>query len=440
MSNVSSAPSVRWFGAGSLILLALLGVPGSPASAATDNAGTTNAVPAPKPGVAAADRLRQVEATAGRDSAEVIAPALELAAALLAEGDAGGAAGLLERAGALLDRYPEQDRALRLRQLVLQGDLFVRQGRLADSNEALYAALELARSTPSISPLEQANVLERLAANEGRRGRITRASAYVGDALELRGKHFGEDSPEYAAALLRSADWYRFTGSIRQEIAAEKQALAILEARFGPRDPRLAIPLIRLATARMAQRAQRNDAVDAIQRAGGLEFGPGPENAFIRAEILATRADLHVVFGKPADGTPLYAQAWQAIAGHEQLGGPAANRYFARVRQLYVSAPDIIANLGTIDLGYTVTAVGTVDDVRILRNAVAATDGASEAVRSEAGAAMWAAMRRSRYRPRIVDGTPVVTTDLSFSSEFCLDPTQFLPICSGRADASAVPR
>ncbi|MBL8201760.1 MAG: tetratricopeptide repeat protein [Chromatiales bacterium] len=387
---------------------------------------------------AAADRLQQAEATAGPDSPQVIVPAIDLAAALLAEGNADGAASLLARASGLLDRYPEQDRALRLRVLILQSDLLVRLGRLADSNKVLYEALDLSRRATSISPLEQANVLERLAANEGRRGRATSASSYVSDALALRGKHFGKDSPEYAAALLRAADWYRYNGNFRLEVDAEKTALAILEATFGARDPRLAIPLIRLATTRIAQRAQRGDAVAAMDRASALEFGPGPEDAYIRAEILATQADLHVVFGKPGDGTPVYAQAWRRIATHEQLGDAAANQYFARVRQLFVSAPDVIANIGTINLAYTVTATGTVDDVRIVKNAVPATDGSSQAARSDAGSAMWMAMRRSRYRPRVVDGVPVATPDLRFSSEFCLDPTQFLPICTGGANASAV--
>lgn len=386
----------------------------------------------------AADRLQQAEATAGRDSREVIAPAIDLASALLADGDVDGSAALLERVRKLLDRYPEQDRGLSLRVLVLQSDLLVRLGRLADSNKVLYEALDLSRRATSISPLEQANVLERLAANEGRRGRVSSSNAYVSDALELRGKYFGKDSPEYAAALLRSADWYRYNGNFRREVEAEKKALAILEARFGARDPRLAIPLIRLATARIAQRAQQADAVEAIDRASALAFGPGPEDAYIGAEVLATRADLHVVFGKPDEATPIYAQAWRKIAAHEQLGDAAANRYFAKVRQLYASAPDVIANLGTIDLAYTVTATGTVEDVRLLKNAVPATDGSSQAARSEAGAAMWMAMRRSRYRPRVVDGVPVGTPDLSFSAEFCMDPTQFLPICTGMANASAV--
>jgi hypothetical protein len=83
-----------------------------------------------------------------------------------------------------------------------------------------------------------------------------------------------------------------------------------------------------------------------------------------------------------------------------------------------------------------VTAIGTVDAVRILENAVPAMDGAGMTVKREVGADMWHAMRRSRFRPRIVDGAPVATSDLSFAAEFCLDPDEIVPICKARAEAS----
>ncbi len=311
-------------------------------------------------------------------------------------------------------------------------------GRLAESNEVLYDALDLARKSAAIGPLEEANVLERLAANEGRRGRVDRGTGFTNDALKLRQRHFGKDSPEFAAALLRTADWYRLTGDYGRELDAERSALKVLEASFGERDARLAIPLIRLATTRIAQRTRTDEAERSMQRALGLEYGPGPDHAYLRAEALATTADLRVVFGTPADSATGYAAAWQTLAGHPQLGPAAANRYFGRVRQLYLSTPENVANLGTVDLGYTVTASGTVDEVRIRDNAIAATDGRSEAIRSEVGASMWTALRRSRYRPRVVDGEPVATADLSFAAEFCLDQTEIVPMCKGRGNASVV--
>lgn len=384
----------------------------------------------------AAGRLAQAEARFGSDAAEVREPLIELAAATLSAGDADGADALLRRASALLERHPDPGGTLRLRVLILQSDRLVRLGRLADSSEVLQQALELARGSAALGPLSQANVLDRLAANEGRRGRLARGNIYTSDALKLREKHHGRNSPEFAAALLRSADWYRYTGAFGREIEQERKALDVLEKNFGPRDPRLALVLIRLATARIAQRRNGDDAGRVIERAMGLEFGPGVGDAYIRGEVLATGADLEVVFGEPEESGPLYSGAWQAIADHEQLGATAANAYFGRVRRLYLSTPDDIASIGTVDLGYTVTPAGTVDGVRILENAVPATDGASSAVRSEVGAAMWRAMGRSRYRPRVIDGAPVATPGLSFAAEFCLDLEDLVPVCRTRADAS----
>ena len=267
------------------------------------------------------------------------------------------------------------------------------------------------------------------------RGRITRGSAFTKDALRLRESHYGESSPEYAAALIRSADWYRYIGQFGREVDQERKALGILEKNFGPRDARLAVPLIRLATARMAQRVQRRDAEQILGRARALDFGSGQADGYLMAEVLATTGDLHVVFGTAADSGPFYERAWQMIASRDPKGFAAANHYFGRVRHSYLATPDGVANLGTVNLGYTVTALGNVEDVAILANNVPALDGPSEEVRAEVGAAMWNAMRRSRCASAI-DGKPVATSGLSFATEFCLDPTELVPICRAGADVS----
>lgn len=391
----------------------------------------------PGPAVTVADRVVRAEAEFGPDGAEVLEPVTAQAAITLAAGDVDGAVALLNRASALIEKYPDTDDNLQLRVMILESDMLGRLGRLSDSNQVLYKALKLARGSEAIGPLSHANVLDRLAANEGRRGLVTRGSTYSNDALKLREKHYGKDSPDYAAALLKTANWYRLTGEFGREIERERKALAVLEKHFGVNDSRLAIVFIRIATARIAQRTHRDDAESVMARAMSLDFGPGSADAYLQGEVLATSADVQVVFGKPEDGSPLYIEAWKRIANHKQLGAPAANQYFGQVRRLYLAIPENIANIGSVDLDYTVTRIGTVDGVRILENVVPAVDGAGQTVKSEVGAATWNAMRRSRYRPRIIDGAPVATSDLSFAAEFCMDPEEIVPICKTRADVSA---
>ncbi|MDH4022582.1 MAG: hypothetical protein OEV14_05605, partial [Gammaproteobacteria bacterium] len=86
-----------------------------------------------------------------------------------------------------------------------------------------------------------------------------------------------------------------------------EKALAVLEKHFGPPDSRLAIVLIRLATARISQHRHRDDAERAVQRAMALDFGPGSADACIRGEVLAT----------------------------------SANQYFGKVRRLFLATPDL---------------------------------------------------------------------------------------------------
>ena len=346
---------------------------------------------------------------------------------------------MLARANALLIRYPKHDPALRLAVLVLESDSLARQGRLRDSNEVLYKAQKLARSTTTIGLEEQANVLDRLAANEGRRGLVMRASSFNRDALKLREQLHGKDSLQYGSALLNAANWYRYSGDYARERDLEEAALVIYKKHLGQRDPQLAIPLIRMATSYTAQHSKSREAERILQEAIGLEYSASRDDALTRAEALASLADLRVVFGKPVDSTALYADAWRAIASHPQLGAPFANAYFGKVRRLFTASPDVIANIGAISLNLTVTPVGTVEDVRLVKNEVSNLDARGlYDPRAEAGSAAWQAMGRSRYRPRVVDGVPVATPDTPFSTEFCMDENESSPTCKGKGDVSAV--
>jgi hypothetical protein len=388
---------------------------------------------------AATERLKQIEAKFGPDASEAILPVIGLASATAASGDIEAFTPLLARANALLNRYPRHDPALGLAVLVLESDSLARQGRLRDSNDVLYKAQKLARSTTTIGLEEQANVLDRLAANEGRRGLVMRASSFNRDALKLREKLYGNDSLQYGSALLNAANWYRYSGDYARERNLEEAALVIYKEHLGQRDAQLAIPLIRMATSYTAQRTNWQEAERILQEAIGLEYTASRDDAFLRAEALASLADLRVVFGKPEDSTALYVDAWRTIGNHPQLGAPLANAYFGKVRRLFTASPDVIANIGAISLTLTVTPVGTVEDVRLVKNEVSKLDARGlYNPRSEAGSAAWQAMGRSRYRPRVVDSIPVATPDTPFSTEFCMDVNESSPTCKGKGDVSAV--
>lgn len=387
----------------------------------------------------AAEQLAAAEREHGPDAPEVLLPLVALAAATVQAGDVPAAEALLARADGLLDRHPNHDRSLRLAVLVLDSECLARQGKVAESNQVLYDALDLARKTSTIGPLEQANVLDRLAANEGRRGLVTRANNYTSDALELRGKHHGKDSIGYANALLNAADWYRFSAQFKRERDLDHEALAILERKLGPEDPFLAVPLIRIATSYTAQHLRAAEAENALQRALGLKFSDGRDDVLTRAEALASLGDLRVVFGKPEDATAYYVSAWQAIAASPKLGASAANAYFGKVRQIYVEDLETIAYEGTVKLQFAITALGTTDEVKIIGDDLTFTDSQSLSGKSRVLQSAWRSVQQSRYRPRLVDGAAVATAGQTTSLEYCVDALRAQSRCSGKGLASVVP-
>lgn len=393
---------------------------------------------APGPVEAATRQLHQLEAQYGPTSSEIIAALLRLASATISAGDPVAAEKLLQRTNELLDRYPETDRIWRLQSLVLHADSLAGQARLRESNEALYAARTLAQNTTTIGRLEQAMILDRLVANEGRRGAVGRANDYAKSALKLREKEYGSNSLEFADSLIRLANWYRLSGQFRLERETEEQALRIMESNLGPQDYRLALPLIRIATAYTAQRSKRDQAEKALQRALQLRYGSSADEALAKAESLASLADLRVVFGPADESTAFYTAAWRTIAGHGELGNGGANAYFGSVRRLFIAKPDFITDIGSIDLTFTVTAMGSLEDVRIADSDVPESTDTLSGGTAAVKAAAWQATGRSRYRPRVLDGIPVATPDSSLSLEYCIDPQGIRPNCKGKGDVSAV--
>jgi hypothetical protein len=86
-----------------------------------------------------------------------------------------------------------------------------------------------------------------------------------------------------------------------------------------------------------------------------------------------------------------------------------------------------------MNLKFTVTALGAVENVRLVKS-----DLDKSRVEEEVTTAVAQALRRSLYRPRVVGGAAVTTPDLTFGIEFCMDRDEIRPTCKGKGDVSAV--
>jgi TonB family protein len=125
-----------------------------------------------------------------------------------------------------------------------------------------------------------------------------------------------------------------------------------------------------------------------------------------RGDTLVDLGDWYMVAAKPRDAMRAYKEAWTALAapgakGTAALDTPAQIIYHAPAssrRNPTVDAEEYTE--GFVEVQFVVTPEGRVKDPAVATSDVPETVGKSVVT----------AIRRARYRPRFVDGSPVLTT------------------------------
>jgi len=256
------------------------------------------------------------------------------------------------------------------------------------------------------------------------------------DVAKAERRRLGPDSPERVPGLLEIARWYAWADRPEAERDALRAAVSLLAAAHGPRDVRLAEPLRAIAASAVQSRSDEAGARAALEQALALDYPATRDGVLARAAALATRGDLEAVFRVPGAGNGWYRQAWDVVAASPLAGADLARRTFARPVPIRVTVPDAPfrsrrGNLehfaaGTVAFAFTVSADGTIEDLRLQR---------SDAPMDSVPDPVLRAFRQARYRPRLVGGEPVATPDHGFELRFRQDATRSpRPVTVGPVD------
>lgn len=323
------------------------------------------------------------------------------------------------------------------------GTTYFENGQYQNAAESLRRAVDVSRKLDGLFNVQQLPLVEALIDSYVALDQVADVDREQQYALRVSENAYGRNDPRMLPELARSADWCETTGRYRMARQAHARRLDIVGRTAGKRDPGVVPPLRGIARSYVneylygSQEADQNgrDYNPALAATiGGLQPGGNeparvvrldpegeealelalavlegrPDQISLRAETLLDLGDWYQLGGDNQDAKRTYRDAWTAFSAP---GGPGTALMSAPA-PLYYKAPsssvrrpdqdeDEVAER-FVEVLFTVTPEGRVTDARVF-----ATDASESQERS-----VTTALRRSRYRPRFVDGNPVATTDV----------------------------
>jgi tetratricopeptide (TPR) repeat protein len=320
-------------------------------------------------------------------------------------------------------------------------------------------AVALLRRTEGLYDEDQLPLLDRQADSLtvlGRNEDALRAQRY---ALRIVARHEGEDSLAFARQLESLGRWYTRVGAFESSRGTLRQAAAVVVGIGGPDSLDLVGPLS--AYAENARRWLMDPSLDeltamdeqrramfhdtmipapptlspstiasegqkALERAAAVVAAHPDASPALSAGVKIQLGDWYQVRQQPERALPYYRQAWQSV-GTAADGGQLRESLFGGPVLLQYDAPDSWNRLASrppeevelrvVEVELAVTAQGRPKDARVVGVDVEQRL-ANLALRAAASAI---------YRPRLVDGEPVVSAGVRFSQPFYVLRTSGAP-------------
>lgn len=356
------------------------------------------------------------EQSRGPNDPSLVPDLLNVASAEAELGNTEQAEVAISRATALLAAQPAPNPAHTFARDIVLAKSYLQAGRNADAERECRQALKSAEGSTAVSIAQRSEAYSLLLKTQVGQRNFPKGNAIARDMLRAEREAYGSESPARVPGLYEAARWYRQSSQLPSEREVLAEALVLLEKAYGPDDPRLAYPLWTTGVSYLVGQNSQDEALSSLKRANALPLGVGPGALVEHAQIVASLGDYSIVFGDPAASGEHYSAAWKLIALSPELGAAVANQIFSRPVPLNVSMSDTPFRAvdvkrpgrGEITLGFTITAQGLVEDLRIL----------DQQMDSSLLAPAVQAFRRARYRPRIVDGQPLATPEQQFKLQF----------------------
>jgi tetratricopeptide (TPR) repeat protein len=310
----------------------------------------------------------------------------------------------------------------------------------------LRRAVDVSRKLDGLFSPQQLNLLNPLIDSYVALARVDDAEREHKYAMHLAESLYGKNDVRLLPTIDRLARWYEATGRYALAIETHTRALEIVRKSAGETDLRLVGPLRGLARTYCQEFINGAEPLDApgtpareleiigqtyappptLPGAGvaGIRSRPRssgeqalrlalkiigdattPELRAIRGDTLVDFGDWYQIGNDFESAVKRYRQAWQELSAP---GGPGTAALEAPARLVFIAPPGSWRRRDGdptgvteywVELDFTVTADGHVEDIKTIEADVAPSTEKSVVT----------SVRKSRYRPRFVDGEPVAT-------------------------------
>lgn len=287
------------------------------------------------------------------------------------------------------------------------GRAYIKAARYQEAIVSLEQAQHISQRNLGLFNVEQAPLLDDITTAHLGLGNTTEARDIQIERLDNAIRRFGAADPRvipYRYTLAKYYEQSRLPDSAREQY---EEVLKSQEARLGGEDAGLLAPLRELvALDLLVTQSQYTDRRDRLAQV--LEQNPdaGPIE---RGLSLALLGDWAMVANDVAAAQSYYEQAWGVLTTQPEIDVAS---YFAKPAML-----DFIAPLSSVDrnersrpyvwaeivLEFNVSAEGRPNNVRVVTRDPATTAMQQRYTRR---------MRETTFRPRLVDGKPVATTNV----------------------------
>jgi TonB family protein len=301
----------------------------------------------------------------------------------------------------------------------------------------LERALLIGRRSYGLFDPSQQGMLRQLASSLTHEGRIEDAEKQILYLQRIGEQAYGKRDPRMAPVLCLIGNWYVDTGNFQLGRDRFREAMALVERKLGKNDPALVEPLRSLGRSYVQEIFFMTQGFVSLQERVPLEFqGAEPkainpkyissdgEKALERAlalldarpdttptlltETLIQLGDWFQLKHQPERALTYYRRAASVVASMSSPSPEAASALSFPVRIYYPLPPLAMRNRQLspeqidekyVSVEFTVTGTGDVQDAKVIEQSGTSRQ-ASEALE---------AIRASRFRPKFVNGEPVVT-------------------------------
>ena len=239
-------------------------------------------------------------------------------------------------------------------------------------------------------------------------------------ALRIMERIHGSDTLEILPALYKHALWLRNGYRYQQERDYYSRAMTIVRSLDGKESPLLAQPLRQIGNSFRVQKLPEGRGIGSLKRALEiLQSQPEPDKLQM-ARVLRDIGDWNVAFSKIGPTGDEYRQAWSLLSELED-GEQVQRRWFFEpdyVLHEYPSTRGLAdpgepgAQAGHVLVTFNVLPSGRTANIAILESVPPGFKDESSA----------RSIARSRFRPRLVDGEPVVAAEIARDFTFYYTP------------------